>query len=213
MVHESGLEFTIASVIYAIKQNIKGVFVEFGVWKGGASILMLIAQKEFFGKIERPVLMFDSFKGLPPVTIEDGPLAYTWQKRKNFQYNNNCYVSRRELEKNIKKFNFKEGDYVIYEGNFKETIPLAKIDFLGLQNISFLRFDGDWYESTKSVLEGCMEDVSEEAIVVLDDYYAWDGCARAVHEYFFKSNKPYRIKSLPYCYAAYFIKRNYNRSL
>src|SRR5262245_48258586 len=55
------------------------VIAECGTWKGGSSLAMILAQKEFLGKVRHPVWMFDSFAGLPDVTKEDGALAAQWQ--------------------------------------------------------------------------------------------------------------------------------------
>ena len=46
-----------------------------------------------------------------------------------------------------------------------------------------LRLDGDWYESTRVCLENLYPHVAPGGIVIVDDYYNWDGCARAVNEF------------------------------
>ena len=212
MVHDTGIEFTIASVIYTIKHNIPGVFVEFGTWRGGCSVAMLLTQRAFFGSVVRSVYMFDSFEGLPNVTEKDGPLARDYQNGVDKEsFHDNCMAAQSELESLLKEYDFDSSDYKIIRGWFSKTVFELK-DELKEKKIAILRLDGDWYDSTDVALRGCCPNVSEEGVVIVDDYYAWDGCARAVHDYISYKDLPYRIKSLPYNFGAYFIKRKHRLS-
>lgn len=209
MVHETGIEFTIASVIYAIKNNVPGVFVEFGTWRGGCSVAMLLTQRAFFGRVMRPVYMFDSFEGLPKVTEKDGPLAAQYQLEvDSSNYHDNCRAAQEDLTSLLNQHDFSDLDYEIVRGWFDSSVQKTK-DELAEQRIAVLRLDGDWYDSTALTLQGCCSAVSEEGVVIVDDYYTWDGCARAVHDYLTENDLPYRIKSLPYNFGAFFIKRQY----
>lgn len=213
MVHETGIEFTIASVIYAIKQNIPGVFVEFGTWRGGCSVAMLLAQRAFFGRVVRPVYMFDSFEGLPDVTEKDGPLAVEYQKDVDSDnYHDNCRAAQEDLESLLQKHQFSDGDYHIVRGWFADSVEQKRAE-LAQAGIAVLRLDGDWYDSIAVTINGCCPSVNEEGVVIIDDYYAWDGCARAVHDYISQADLPYRIKSLPYNFGAFFIKRHHRTSI
>jgi hypothetical protein len=49
--------------------------------------------------------------------------------------------------------------------------------------IAILRLDADWYDSTMQCLTGFYPYVMPNGLVILDDYYTWDGCARALHDY------------------------------
>ena len=49
--------------------------------------------------------------------------------------------------------------------------------------ISILRLDADWYASTRICLEVLYPQVAPGGLILIDDYYTWDGCALAVHEY------------------------------
>ena len=55
------------------------IIAECGVWKGGSSLAMILAQKEILGRVRHPVWMFDSFEGLPKATPADGPLGVEWE--------------------------------------------------------------------------------------------------------------------------------------
>ncbi len=64
------------------------------------------------------------------------------------------------------------------KGFFHETIPSAPIGRLAL-----LRLDGDTYESTMSALQLQYDKVSLGGYCVVDDYYAFSDCRRAVDEF------------------------------
>lgn len=212
MVHESGIRFAINAALTVIERNLHGVLVECGVWRGGCSLAMLLGQRAAFGQVRRPVYMLDSFSGLPKVDTRDGPLASAWQDGVDPEkFFDNCRADESSLRALLAENGFAEGEYVICPGWFSETVPpLAKA--LSDRKIALLRLDGDWYKSTRICLDHLCPLVDEQGIVIVDDYYAWDGCARAVHDYLSANDLPYRIKSLDYNFGAYFVKRAFRGS-
>lgn len=198
MVPQSGIEFTITESIRAIEENIPGIFVECGVWKGGCGVAMLLAQQEAFGEVRRPVYLLDSFMGLPQVEKRDGPALAQWQASGSLE---NCLIEREVVQESLDRFGFKEGEYFIIEGWFEDTLHR-----LNDMAIAFLRIDCDLYASVKPCLDFLVPNVSVGGTVIIDDYYAWDGCVRAVHDHFSKNDFPFRIKSMPDFSSAYFTK-------
>ncbi len=197
MVPESGVQFTAEKIIEVIKSDIPGVLVECGVWKGGCSLAMLLAQREAFGEVRRPVFLMDSFSGLPPVEGRDGPAAAAWQANNTL---NNCATPETGVRDRIRRHGFVENkDFHIIPGWFKDTVSR-----LNDMTISVLRLDCDWYSSVKTCLDGLASNVSIGGTIIIDDYYAWDGCARAVHDYFSENDLSYRIRSLQDFSSAYF---------
>ncbi|MEQ1844750.1 MAG: TylF/MycF/NovP-related O-methyltransferase, partial [Nitrospira sp.] len=165
------------------------------------------AQQAALGRVERTVYMLDSFQGLPPVTTRDGPLARKWQDGGDpDNFLDNCRAVRSELERALVDMRFVDGEYKIVEGWFEQTAPQVAAE-VAPHSIALLRLDGDWYDSTRCCLDSLMPLVSEGGVVVIDDYYAWDGCARAVHDYLSSADAAYRIRSLPNWYGAYFLKQ------
>ncbi|MCL5093742.1 MAG: TylF/MycF family methyltransferase [Patescibacteria group bacterium] len=200
--------FNIFSVIRAIRNKQKGIIVECGAWKGGSGMAMLLAQKEFFGKVIKPVYLLDSFEGLPPAKEIDGPLAKKWQKdTKSPGYYDNCIALIDDVKKALVDFGFSEGDFYLIKGWFDKTVPLLAKK-LRFKKIALLRLDGDWYDSTKICLENLSPLVSKGGIVILDDYYAWDGCSIAVHEYLGGNKLSYRIKPIGNFMGAYFYQKS-----
>ncbi|HNP99483.1 MAG TPA: TylF/MycF/NovP-related O-methyltransferase, partial [Bacteroidia bacterium] len=74
-----------------------------------------------------------------------------------------------------------------------------------VKQISLLRLDGDWYESTYTCLEAFYPKVSDGGYIVIDDYYQWEGCAKAVHDYLSKHQLSDRIHQTAHG-VAYIIK-------
>ncbi|MDO8546826.1 MAG: TylF/MycF/NovP-related O-methyltransferase, partial [Nitrospirales bacterium] len=166
MVHESGVRFTVEQALRLIQQGIPGAFVECGVWRGGCSLAMLLAQRLKRGRVERPVYMLDSFEGLPPVTPRDGPLALQWKQGDDpANYFDNCTASIEELKNNLGALGFGAEDYRICPGWFKDTLPRLA-EQLTVPGIALLRLDGDWYDSTLACLESLVPLVSEGGIVI-----------------------------------------------
>jgi O-methyltransferase len=212
MVHETGIAFVVDETIRLCRDDVPGVIVECGVWRGGASLAALIAQRETFGRVLKPVYLLDSFEGLPPVTEKDGPLAAQWQSGADVErFMDNCRAAEDECRQLMRTHGFGPEEAIIVKGWFSQTLPgvVERVEDAG---VAMLRLDGDWYDSTMECLAAVEPLVSEEGAVIIDDYYAWDGCARAVHDYLSRNDLPYRIKSLPYNFGAYMTKRSARRN-
>jgi hypothetical protein len=209
MVPPSAIEFSITQMLAAIDAGLPGVVVECGTWKGGCSFALLLAQRAAYGQIRRPVYMLDSFEGLPQAEERDGPLALSWQNREMPEiYFDNCAAEEAEVRSAIGVFGFGPGECKVVRGWFDQTVP-ALASELAATGIAFLRLDGDWFSSTKVCLDHLMPLVAEGSTVVVDDYYAWDGCARAVHAHFAEHDVAYRLRSLPLFECAYFVRKSF----
>lgn len=159
--------------IAAQVRNVPGAIVECGTWRGG----MIAGIADVLGS-DRRYYLFDSFEGLPPAREIDGPAAVAWQADKaSPQYLNNCTASEEEAREAMSRSPAK--DYRIFKGWFDST--LSKMD--PNENIALLRMDGDWYESTKCILEHLGHRIAPGGIVIEDDYFVYEGCKKAVDEY------------------------------
>ena len=68
-------------------------------------------------------------------------------------------------------------------GDVKDTLK-KKIP----KNISLLRLDTDWYESTKEELNILFPRLSRGGVLIVYDYKTWIFCKKAVDEYFKNKN-------------------------
>ncbi|QHT70538.1 hypothetical protein GXP67_29750 [Rhodocytophaga rosea] len=163
--------------------HIEGAVVECGVWRGG----MIAAVAEVVGN-NRSYYLFDSFEGLPEVKEIDGEAAKAWQNNKNSPgYYDNCKAEEMYARQAMQLA--KAEQFVTVKGWFSETLPKNNI----AGKIAILRLDGDWYESTMDCLENLYDKVITGGIIIIDDYYMWDGCARAVHDFLSKRKSSERI--------------------
>uniref|UniRef100_A0A7S0NMH8 Macrocin O-methyltransferase n=2 Tax=Calcidiscus leptoporus TaxID=127549 RepID=A0A7S0NMH8_9EUKA len=67
---------------------------------------------------------------------------------------------------------------VFLKGFFSDTLPTAPIE-----RLSLLRLDGDLYASTRDALEHMYPKLSPGGFCIVDDYYSFQECRRAVDEY------------------------------
>lgn len=164
--------------------GVKGCIVECGVWRGGmsAGIAQIMGEN-------RTYFLFDSFEGLPDAKEIDGKAANTWQNNIDSPfYFNNCKAEMEFAEKAMKLSGAKK--YKFIKGWFSKTLP----DYQFNEDIAILRLDGDWYESTMECLNFLYDKVVNGGLIIIDDYYTWEGCARAVHDFLSKSHAVARIR-------------------
>jgi O-methyltransferase len=176
----------------ALTFNIPGDFVECGVWRGGASFLMadLLRQAGVKG---RKVWLFDSFEGLPPPAELDGEAALAYARNKDSpEYLDNCRASLEEVRRSAADLGL--GPYTEFvKGWFDQTLP-AQRDRIG--PIAILRIDGDWYSSVRCCLDNLYDRVADGGFVVFDDYYTYDGCAIAAHEFLGARRLAHRLENV-----------------
>jgi O-methyltransferase len=64
--------------------------------------------------------------------------------------------------------------------------------------ISLLRLDTDWYESTKHELLILYPKLTVRGVLFIDDYGHWQGCRKAVDEYFLEFEFPILLNRIDY---------------
>lgn len=156
-----------------IRDKVKGDFIETGVWRGGATILMRAILKEL--QIEdRIVWLADSFDGVPKPNSEDYPA----DQGNNLHNLRILSCSLEEVKNNFKCYGLLDKQVKFLPGWFKDTLPSAPI-----KKISLLRLDGDLYESTFIALEHLYPLLSLGGFIIIDDYNAFPFCKNAVDDY------------------------------
>jgi O-methyltransferase len=173
-------------VLAKVYRGAPGSVVECGVWKGGMSAGMA----EVVGP-DRNYYLFDSFEGCPRAQEIDGPRALEWQNDVTSpHYRNNSSADIGFCQEAMKKAG--AARCTIVKGWFDKTLPGFKAE----GGIAVLRLDGDWYESTMTCLHHLFPQVNCGGVVIIDDYYSFEGCTRAVHEYLSQVGSTRRIKQL-----------------
>jgi O-methyltransferase len=175
-----------------------GSVVECGTWRGGMSAGLMTV-----GGIQRNYYFFDSFAGLPPAGPMDGMEAQQWQLDKaGSRYFNNCTASMEEFLEVISRLKIPSAHINVFPGFFTDTFPRVTPS-----KIAVLRLDVDWYESTLICLNMFWDALLPGALVLVDDYYDWEGCRRAVHEFFTRRVASEAIQQSSPGSVCYFIKK------
>ncbi|MGE3403275.1 MAG: TylF/MycF/NovP-related O-methyltransferase [Vicinamibacterales bacterium] len=164
-----------------------GCVVECGVWRGG----MIAGLAEVLGA-RRTYYLFDSFEGLPPAQPLDGVKAKQYQENTTgHAYYDNCRAEMAFSDKAMRLAGARNVHFI--KGWFNQTLPMQAPE----EPIALLRLDGDWYDSTMVCLEALYEKVVPGGLIILDDYFYWEGCARAVHDFLSRRGIPDRIRQTP----------------
>jgi O-methyltransferase len=185
MVSRERLWATLMACKHVIERDIPGDFVECGVWRGGNS---LIASAIFsLYKSPKKVILFDTFSGMTAPTDYDkksgsGSTCHDKFERSQRQdYNAWCYASLAEVQMNLRKYGIDLDNVKFVKGDVSKTLGEAS----NLPNdVSVLRLDTDFYDSTKAELEILYPRLSTGGVLIIDDYGGWTGARKAVDEYF-----------------------------
>lgn len=188
MVSEYHLKFLDIIIKEINEINILGDIVECGVWKGGCSMWMMICQKKY--NMDRKFYLYDTFDGMTfPDSDKDAKEAVDlykkiskgvyernydkWHKEKKW-----AFAPIEIVKKNISLTQYDERKITYVIGDVCETLN-TNIPF----QISILRLDTDWYNSTKKELDVLFPLVVKNGYIIVDDYYAWKGSRTATDEF------------------------------
>lgn len=158
--------------------RIKGAFVECGVWKGGHAIL---ASRLFaHWNDPRTIYLYDTFAGMTQPTSYDFEISSN--KQAAVQSGEPWLAaSMEEVNRNFNKYGASLADLVFVQGDITQTLSDLES---GPREISVLRLDTDWYESTAASLKALYPRLSTDGVIIIDDYGHWGGARRATDEYF-----------------------------
>lgn len=158
------------------RDDLPGNFVECGVAAGGSSAMLswVIARHS---RRPRKLFSFDSFEGMPPPAEVDRHAgldadATGWGT-------GTCSAPEESLMSLCRRLGTERFVQPV-KGLFQDTLPTMR-DWVGM--VAFLHMDGDWYESTRAILENLYDRVQPNGFVQVDDYGHWEGCRKALHEF------------------------------
>ena len=175
---------------YLEANKIKGDIVECGVWRG-ASIQLLTGQSLFMKWPSREFYMFDTFSGMTEPTFHDVRLkdkipAHILGWKHNLETTGAshlkgipAYATLQDVKNGFSELGVDENHLNFIQGDVLATIPK-----FGPSEISLLRIDTDWYESTKHILEHFYPRLVTGGVLILDDFDYWEGAREATVEFF-----------------------------
>jgi len=156
-----------------LKNGVPGDFIETGIWRGGACIMMRAVMKAY-SAADRVVWCADSFEGLPP----PDPSRFPQDAGDTHHSHAPLRISPQEVEENFRKYDLLDGQVRFLKGWFKDTLPSAPIERLAI-----LRLDGDMYQSTIEAITALYDKVSPGGYIIVDDYGAVAGCRQAISDF------------------------------
>jgi O-methyltransferase/8-demethyl-8-(2,3-dimethoxy-alpha-L-rhamnosyl)tetracenomycin-C 4'-O-methyltransferase len=155
-----------------LKEGVPGDFMETGVWRGGACIMMRAVLKAY-QVTDRRVIAADTFAGPPPPSPEVAVDA-------GFEFHTcaDFAVPLEEVKAAFARYGLLDDQVVFLKGLFKDTLPMAPVEALAV-----LRLDGDMYESTMDGLVHLYRKLSAGGTLIADDYHLFEAQRQAVDEF------------------------------
>ncbi len=170
----------------------QGMVVEAGTALGGSAIAMAAAKSP-----DRPMRVYDVFGMIPPpgeLDTDDSRSRYDdIAGGRSKGLGDDVYYGYHEDLLGEVTASFARHGMPIEENNVS-LVPGLFEDVLDIDGpVAVAHIDADWYSSTMTCLDRIAPHVTAGGRIVIDDYYRWSGCRRAVDEYF--SDRPgYRVE-------------------
>lgn len=189
------------SVSYIYNNNIKGDFVECGVFRGGSAMMMALSTLRFSTHDQelKKIWLYDTFEGMANPSKFDTNIinqnASEELDKINKQENKKdiwAYSTLDYVKKNMHRIGYENKNINYIKGLVEQTLIDTKPE-----KISLLRLDTDFYESTKAELEHLYPKLEAGGILLIDDYGHWKGCKKAVDDYF-KDKKDIFFQQIDY---------------
>lgn len=179
----------IDAVKHIVKNDRPGAFVECGVWRGGC-VLAVLRTLMSLGVTNRDIYLYDTFEGMTMPTKYDvsafhGSALTAWQEaqRQGVRAWNYLFDEKLFNENDVRQLLLSTGypaDRLHFvKGPVEQTIPAVLPPVIAL-----LRLDTDWYESTRHEMQHLYPRLAPEGVLIVDDYGHWEGCRKAIDEYF-----------------------------
>lgn len=183
---------------YVHEKGIAGDLVECGV-EAGAQPAIMARFLQLKNDHSRHIWMYDTFAGL----TQPGQFDYTrsdatiyqmnssqvrqyWETQKvNDNLNGWCLTPLNKVKQNVESSGISTNKLHYIAGDVMQT--LAEPANLP-EKIAVLRLDTDWYESSRFELVQLYPRLVSGGVLILDDYFHWDGQRRATDEYFKEQN-------------------------
>ena len=166
------------AVRYLCENKIAGDFIECGVWRGGSSMIAMSAL-QYFGAVDRRVIMFDTFRGMTEpgdmdVDAAGNTAADVIREQGGRPDGILCIASLEEVKANVAQTGYPTHLVEYVEGDIRQTAYHYKSG-----PIALLRLDTDFYESTKVELEVFYPFLQDKGVLIIDDYGHWHGARKA----------------------------------
>lgn len=161
----------------------KGTIIEAGCALGGSAIVIASAKNK-----TRTFQIFDTFGLIPPPSDNDESDSinrYDDIISGNAQgiKGNTYYGYLKDLKAQV-ELNFEQAGLSVSENQIELIQGLFEDKLWINQPVILAHIDCDWYNSVLICLERIVPNLLIGGLLVIDDYYHWAGCRKAVDYYF-----------------------------
>ena len=140
------------------------------------------------GVNNRDFWLYDTYEGMVKPSAEDGNEAFDTWKQVDQSGKEWCAASQQDVRQNMASTGYPIERVTLVKGDVCQTIPQQFPE-----QISLLRLDTDWYESTRTEMEILFPRVVSRGVVIIDDYGRWEGSQKAVDEYLARIPEKYLL--------------------
>lgn len=172
------------SAVRHVVQNCAGDFVECGVARGGSMMAIAYTLLDL-GVTDRDLFLYDTFEGMPEPDEHDRgrfgePAHRSWRKRRDAS-GQSTWINHgvEEVRRNLVLTGYPERRIHFIKGKVEDTLPKSAPP----GSIALLRLDTDWHASTKVELDHLYPRLVRGGILIVDDYFRWQGARKATDEY------------------------------
>ena len=186
------------AVNFLVKNNIKGDFVECGVWRGGSTMAAIDTLMKA-GDKSREIYLYDTFEGMSEPTELDKVFTGTGADElmrttdKEDPTSVWCYSALEEVQQNVGTLKYPASKVHYVKGKVEDSIPGTLPG-----QIALLRLDTDFYESTAHELKYLYPLLVPGGVIIIDDYGHWEGARKAVDEYIAAEKLPLLLNRIDY---------------
>ena len=162
------LDLIQGAVAHVEQAKVPGDFIEAGIWRGGAIILMR-ALLDAYNISGRKIFAADSFAGIPKNVRARGDPVDLWKDR--------WVASLEDVQRNIWRYGMLDDRIQFVVGFFEDSLSS-----LASERFALIRLDSDSYDSVETSLEHLYPLLSKGGVAIIDDWHLV-GCKQAVEDY------------------------------
>ena len=172
------------AAINRLEENkVPGIFIETGCALGGSALVIAASKGE-----TRPLFLYDVFGMIPPPSAAETPEVHERYRiiksgESSGLGNSGYYGYEVDLMQKVTNSFARFG--LPLEANAGSLVKGLYENTLHVNEpVAFAHIDCDWYDSVLTCLQRIEPRLSSGGVLVIDDYFVWSGCRRAVDEYF-----------------------------
>lgn len=163
---------------YVVKNDIPGDIIEFGVWRGGSSMLVALTLLKM-NHTARKIYLYDTYEGMTEPTERDFNVFGVPAKKSMPDFKDERAAPLEAVKKNMFSTGYPQDKIIFVKGRVEDTIPKILPE-----RIALVRLDTDLYESEYHELCNAFPRLSPQGVIILDNYGFWKGTKEAADKYF-----------------------------